>query len=140
MTFYYRDIKDLKHIAIELLSHYKDERIFAFFGKMGIGKTTFIKEICRVLNVRNIVCSPTFSIVNEYATIGGQKIYHFDFYRVKNLQEVYDIGYEEYFYSGDYCFIEWSENIEFLLPQNYIRIEMEETSDGERKIFANKIF
>ncbi len=132
------DIGQLNEVARNLLTSFKDERFFAFFGKMGVGKTTLIKEICHVLGVEDTVCSPTFAIVNEYSTASNEPVYHFDFYRLKSLAEAYDIGYEEYFYSGCYCFTEWTEKVEELLPEHYVRVEIEETN-GKRQLNANII-
>ncbi|MFO7978591.1 MAG: tRNA (adenosine(37)-N6)-threonylcarbamoyltransferase complex ATPase subunit type 1 TsaE [Bacteroidales bacterium] len=125
--------KQLKQAARELLSHHSDKRIFAFFGAMGVGKTTFIKAICRELGVRDVVGSPTFSIVNQYADADAEPVYHFDFYRIRKLDEVYDMGYEEYLYSGAYCLIEWPEKMQSLLPANSTKVFMEE-KNGERII------
>ena len=122
-------------MAREVLAAYPDERFFAFFGKMGVGKTTLIKELCACLGVEDNVCSPTFAIINEYMAASGDPVYHFDFYRLKNLAEAYDLGYEEYFYSGCYCFTEWTEKIEELLPDRYVRVEITET-DGIRRLEA----
>ncbi len=97
-------------------------RVFAFYGQMGAGKTTFIKAICSELGVSDIVQSPTFSIINEYKTKAGESVFHFDFYRIRSIIEVFDIGYEDYLYSGNYCFIEWPELVESLLPENTVRI------------------
>lgn len=119
-----------------MLDTFPEERFFAFFGKMGVGKTTLIKEICQQLGVIDNVCSPTFAIVNSYSTAQGDPVYHFDFYRLKNLDEAYDIGYEEYFYSNEYCFTEWTEKIEDLLPDHYVRVEIEEIN-GVRTLTAN---
>ena len=130
-------IGQLHEVAQNLLSTCQEERFFAFFGKMGVGKTTLIKELCDVLGVEDVVCSPTFAIVNEYSTAVGEPVYHFDFYRLKNLGEAYDIGYEEYFYSGCYCFTEWTEKVEELLPEHYVRVEMEE-KDGKRVLNASE--
>ncbi len=105
---------------------------------MGVGKTTLIKEICAALGVEDTVCSPTFAIVNEYSAGNGEPVYHFDFYRLKSVAEAYDIGYEEYFYSGCYCFTEWTEKIEELLPEYYVRVDLEE-QDGKRILQANII-
>lgn len=124
-------------MARKLLTTFEEERFFAFFGKMGVGKTTLIKEMCEVLGVEDVVCSPTFAIVNEYSTAQGESVFHFDFYRLKSISEAYDIGYEEYFYSGCYCFTEWTEKIEELLPERYVRVEMEER-DGVRILNAIK--
>ena len=130
---------ELPKIASLLLESFPNDRFFAFFGNMGAGKTTLIKEICSLLGVSDNVCSPTFSIVNEYIDSEGSSIYHFDFYRLNNLEETYDMGYEEYFYSGNYCFTEWSEKIEQLLPDRYIRIDIEEIDNGARKFVAHPI-
>ena len=132
-----KDIAQLPEVARTLLDTFSSERFFAFFGKMGVGKTTLIKEICTALGVKDNVCSPTFAIVNEY-NAKGEPVYHFDFYRLKSIAEAYDIGYEEYFYSGDYCFTEWTEKIEELLPEHYVRVDIIETN-GVRKLTAKVI-
>jgi len=111
----------------------KETNIYAFQGEMGIGKTTFIAAICKALGVVDNTTSPSFSIVNEYSTAKGEKIYHFDAYRIKNIKEFYDIGYEDYFYSGKLCFIEWPEKISQLLPKNCVYIKMDE-NQGKRII------
>lgn len=129
------DISQLPEVARKLLESFSEERFFAFFGKMGVGKTTLIKELCAALGVEDNVCSPTFAIVNEYSTSEGEPVYHFDFYRLKSLAEAYDIGYEEYFYSGCYCFTEWTEKIEELLPEHYVRVTIVE-HDGTRVLTA----
>ena len=109
--------------------------VFAFYGKMGAGKTTFIKAVCDELGVTDVVNSPTFSIVNEYRSdTTGELIYHFDFYRIQRLEEVYDMGYEDYFYSGALCFIEWPELVEELLPGDAVKVQIEEQPDGSRTI------
>ncbi len=131
-------LAELPEVAKELLGTFPEERFFAFFGKMGVGKTTLIKELCAVLGVEDNVCSPTFAIVNEYSSGVGEPVYHFDFYRLKNLGEAYDLGYEEYFYSGCYCFTEWTEKVEELLPERYVRVEIVET-DGRRTLTAEVI-
>ena len=131
-------LPQLNTVARELLETFSDDRFFAFFGSMGVGKTTLIKEMCASLGSSDNVCSPTFAIVNQYSTGEGEPIYHFDFYRLKNLDEAYDIGYEEYFYSGDYCFTEWTEKIEPLLPDRYVRVEITETN-GVRTLNAQLI-
>ena len=128
----------LPEVARQLLASFPEERFFAFFGKMGVGKTTLIKELCAQLGVEDNVCSPTFAIINSYQTGEGEPVYHFDFYRLKNLEEAYDIGYEEYFYSGDYCFTEWTEKIEDLLPERYVRVEIIE-NNGIRNLTAKQI-
>ena len=112
-----------------------ERRVFAFYGKMGAGKTTFIKAICEAMGVEDTVTSPTFAIVNEYGVNEGfRSVYHFDFYRIKNLREAYDIGYEDYFYSGSPCFIEWPELVEELLPENTVRVSIEVEEDGARTV------
>lgn len=111
-----------------------EKKVFAFYGKMGAGKTTFIKAVCEELGVKDVINSPTFAIVNEYVDGQGEPIYHFDFYRIKKEQEVLDIGYEDYVYSGYVCFMEWPELIENLLPDDTVRVVIEEEMDGSRKI------
>ena len=131
-------IEQLPEVARKLLGEFQDDRFFAFFGKMGVGKTTLIKEICAELGVNDNVCSPTFAIVNEYTDGAGEPVYHFDFYRMKSVAEAYDIGYEEYFYSGFYCFTEWTEKVEELLPERYVRVDIEE-ENGNRILKARMI-
>ena len=109
-------------------------RVFAFYGKMGAGKTTFIKALCTELGVDDVITSPTFAIVNEYTAGDGSPIYHFDFYRIKKLDEVYDMGYEDYFYNGGLCLIEWPELIESLLPEDAVEVHIAEQPDGTRTI------
>ena len=99
----------LDEAALKLLETFPENRVFAFFGEMGSGKTTFIKALCRVLQVSDITSSPSFGLIHEYRSVTGDSVYHFDFYRVEKIDEVYDIGYEEYMYGGDYCFLEWPE-------------------------------
>lgn len=113
------------------------KKIFTFNGKMGVGKTTFIKAICEKLGVEETVNSPTFSIVNEYQTKDGLIIYHFDCYRINNIQEALDMGAEEYLYSGNICFIEWAENIASLLPDSIVEVNIEELESGERRIYSD---
>lgn len=111
--------------ARKLLNKFSSDRVFAFYGEMGAGKTTIIKEICRQLGVRESeMSSPTFALINEYRSAKELPVFHFDFYRIKDETEVFDLGYEEYFYSGNYCFIEWAEKIPNLLPQNCIKIKI----------------
>jgi tRNA threonylcarbamoyladenosine biosynthesis protein TsaE len=111
-----------------------DNTVFAFYGKMGAGKTTFIKAVCKELGVDDSVTSPTFAIVNEYEAADGRPIYHFDFYRIKKVSEAYDMGCEEYFYSGYPCFIEWPELIEEVLPVETVNVCIEELPNGERRL------
>ena len=131
-------IKDLDHIedaAREFIKNMGDDTGFAFYGKMGAGKTTFIKALCKLLGVEDEVNSPTFAIINEYRSeTTAELIYHFDFYRIKKLEEVYDLGYEDYFYSGALCFIEWPELVEELLPLDAKKVTITENSDGSRTI------
>ena len=131
-------IKDMEHIAEaakEFVAAIGDHRVFAFYGHMGAGKTTFIKAICEELGVEDVITSPTFAIVNEYeASSSSLPIYHFDFYRIKKLEEVYDMGYEDYFYSGALCFIEWPELIEELLPTDAVKVSISEQEDGSRVV------
>ena len=129
------NLEQLPRLASDLLEEFREERFFAFFGKMGVGKTTLIKALCDQLGVKEVVCSPTFAIINEYTSGEGEPVYHFGFYRLKSAEEAYDIGYEEYFYSGMYCFTEWTEKIEQLLPEHYVRVEMKETN-GIRTLIA----
>ena len=131
-------IQSLEHIheaAREFIAAMGDNTVFALYGKMGAGKTTFIMALCQELGVEDVVTSPTFAVINEYRSdIAGELIYHFDFYRIKKLEEVYDMGYEDYFYSGALCFIEWPELVEELLPGNTIKVTIEELEDGSRKL------
>ena len=130
-------INDLEHIgeaAHQFIETIGDHRVFAFYGSMGAGKTTFIKAICEQLGVDDVITSPTFAIVNEYTTPSNSPIYHFDFYRIKRLEEVYDMGYEDYFYSGALCFIEWPELIEELLPDDAVRVTITQQPDGSRLV------
>jgi tRNA threonylcarbamoyladenosine biosynthesis protein TsaE len=131
-------IKKLSEIAKKLMAQFPEERVFAFYGKMGAGKTTFIQSVCRALGSGDTVTSPTFALINEYNTPNAGSIFHFDFYRIKNLEEVFDLGYEDYLYSGSYCLIEWPELIEALLPENIVRITIEADNDGIRTISAEK--
>ncbi|HET6225123.1 MAG TPA: tRNA (adenosine(37)-N6)-threonylcarbamoyltransferase complex ATPase subunit type 1 TsaE [Bacteroidia bacterium] len=128
------DLSELPSIAKKLLESLDGEKVVAFHGEMGAGKTTLIKAMCEALGVVDTVSSPTFSIVNEYRTASGQKIYHFDFYRIKSVEEAYDMGYEEYFYSKAYCFIEWPEKIGELMPLSYEKISIE--VKGEKRIIT----
>ena len=138
MTLEFDTIEQLPAVADQLLTTFPEERFYAFFGAMGAGKTTLIKALCTQLGVEQNVCSPTFAIVNEYSDSTGEPVYHFDFYRLKSLDEAYDIGYEEYFYSGCWCFTEWTEKIEPLLPDHYLRIDIIETN-GHRTLQAEVI-
>lgn len=119
--------------AQEFVAQMGHRRVFAFYGGMGAGKTTFIKALCQQLGVKDAVTSPTFAIVNEYGSDIGP-IYHFDFYRIKNLAEVMDLGFDDYAYSGHLCLMEWPELIEALLPDNTVSVHIEETDNGMRKV------
>ena len=127
-------LKELPEIARKLVDQFAEERVFAFYGKMGAGKTTFIQSVCRVLGSDDTVTSPTFALINEYNTKKNGSVFHFDFYRIKNLEEVFDLGYEDYLYSGSYCLIEWPELIESLLPEKVVRVKIEVEKDGSRII------
>ena len=148
-----QDIEHIREAAQKFINQIGDRRVFAFYGKMGAGKTTFVKAICEELGVEDVITSPTFAIINEYQVLGdrclvmdnGQtintqhpthitQIFHFDFYRIKKLEEVYDMGYEDYFYSGALCFIEWPELIEDVLPEDAVRVNIEEQPDGSRLV------
>jgi len=127
---------DNADIAKSIIDLAGSNRIFLFYGEMGAGKTTLIKSLCKALGSDDNITSPTFSIVNEYA--GPNKIYHFDFYRLKNQTEALDIGCEEYFYSGNYCFIEWPEKIPDQLPEHFVKIRISVSADGSRAIALEK--
>ena len=130
-----QSLDQIHEAAREFISAMGDNTVFALYGKMGAGKTTFVKALCEELGVSDVITSPTFAIVNEYRSDeGGELIYHFDFYRIKKLSEVDDMGYEDYFYSGALCFIEWPELVEELLPGNAVKVTIEELEDGSRKI------
>ncbi len=133
-TLTVESLEQLRDAASEILENMKGNTIFALEGKMGAGKTTLIKEFCDILGVEEVVSSPTFALVNEYSDGNGDPVYHFDFYRINKLDEVYDIGYEEYFYSPHICFLEWPGLITELLPDSYVYIVIEEKDDGIRTI------
>jgi tRNA threonylcarbamoyladenosine biosynthesis protein TsaE len=127
-------IEDLPNVASSFLKGIGDKKQIAFYGSMGVGKTTFIKEICRQLGVIEVVTSPTFAIINEYHTIDNRNVYHFDFYRINKTEELFDFGYEDYLYSSDYCFIEWPEKGDEVLPEHILKVNITEMSDGIRVI------
>ena len=124
---------ELKPIAAALIEYHNDKRIFAFHGEMGAGKTTFIKIICEHLKVTDTVSSPTFAIVNEYLTKDSGSVYHFDLYRIKAWTEMLEIGYEDYFYSGNYCLLEWPEKIVNLLPEETVHVDIIVSPDGNMR-------
>ena len=129
-----KSLSDINHIAARFIQAHPADRIFAFYGAMGAGKTTFIKALCEEMQVMDYVTSPTFALINEYKTENNSAIFHFDFYRIKNVSEAYDFGYEDYFYSGDYCFIEWPELVESLLPPIAVKVNIKEIENGKRII------
>ena len=128
------DTGDLPRAAEEFLSKIGDNRIIAFFAPMGAGKTTFTTAICERLGVEDAVCSPTFTIINEYRTRTGEPLYHFDFYRINRLEEAVDLGLEDYFYSGALCIIEWPENITGLLPEETLKVHITVNPDLSRTV------
>ncbi len=132
MEFRIKAEEELKQAAEYIIQQYSSDSIFIFKGVMGAGKTTFIKQVCKALGVISETSSPTFSLINEYETNSGEVVYHFDFYRLESEEEAYDYGYEEYFYSGNKCFIEWSEKIPGLIPDKFITIEIE--VDGNERV------
>jgi len=125
-------LDSLSAVSKQILDSFTGSRVFALYGKMGAGKTTLVRELCRHLSVTDEVQSPTFSIINEYKTSVNESVYHFDFYRIRKIEEVFDIGYEDYIYSGCYCFIEWPEMAEDLLPGGTVRLEI--SGENERVI------
>ena len=134
-AFTLKSENDLDNVARSILKMHNGPGVFALYGKMGSGKTTLIKAFCRVLNCQEPATSPTFAIVNEYRNQAGQKIFHFDFYRIETAEEVFDLGYEEYFYDDKaYVFIEWPEMTEELLPENHTKIRIRETENARRII------
>ena len=122
--FYAKKAQELNEIAKAIVEVFENEKKFVFFGEMGVGKTTLIKYICKVLNVQDVVTSPTFSVVNQYRNKDGNTLYHFDLYRIENQEELFDLGLEEYIYSDNYCFIEWPEKAEGLLSDNFVQVQM----------------
>ncbi len=136
-TYTVTSLQMLPQVAKDILSVCKDERVFALDGKMGAGKTTLTKAFCEALGCEDNVCSPTFAIVNAYYSDKVGDVFHFDFYRLDNVREAEEIGAEEYLYSGSYCFMEWSERIKDLLPETYVRIEIDILGENERKISIN---
>lgn len=137
MTIEIKSLDTISEAATEFVKQMGDNTVFAFHGEMGAGKTTFIKAICEKLGVEDSINSPTFAIVNEYRSNSGELIYHFDFYRIKDESEAFDFGYEDYFYSGSLCFIEWPELIESLLPHDVVNVTIKEIEDNKRIVTIN---
>ena len=137
LNFEINNVNELDFISKEIIENFKS-KVFLFYGEMGVGKTAFIKSICKHLNVLDVVSSPTFSIVNQYVNDQDEFMYHFDFYRTNNKNEIFDIGYEEYLFSDSFCFIEWPERLENLLPNQYLEIKMK-LRDGNREIKIKEI-
>lgn len=133
-------LEDIHNAAKAFISNMGDSKVFAFYGKMGAGKTTFIKALCEELGVEDVITSPTFALVNEYTSGNGDPIYHFDFYRIKKIAEVFDIGVEQYFDSGHTCFIEWPDIVEFFLPDDAVHLEIYEQEDGARRFIIKWYF
>ena len=138
-TITIKNLETRGEAAKEFVANMDDRTVFAFHGKMGAGKTTFIKALCEELGVEDVINSPTFAIINEYSVPNNGSIYHFDFYRLKNINEAFDMGCEDYFYSGNYCFVEWPEKVEELMPPNHVRVTIDIVSPQERKITVDQI-
>lgn len=128
-------IHELITIAEKLINAFPEKRVFAFYGKMGAGKTTFIQAICKYLGSTDNVISPTFALINEYQSAQNGPVYHFDFYRINDISEAFDLGYEDYFYSSSYCFIEWPEKVEQLLPDDAVTVKLE-VDDNENRFIT----
>ena len=137
MEIIIRDKKHLANAAEKFLKHFRENRIFAFYGSMGAGKTTIIKAICKALGAIDIVSSPTFTLVNEYRTSGGDTLYHIDFYRIKKQEEVFDFGIEEYLDGKSYCFMEWPELIEEILPEETIKVRISVENNEQRTLLIS---
>lgn len=134
-----KDVSELKSVAEQILETYSSEKIFLLSGKMGAGKTTLIKEMCRAMNVVDVVNSPTFSIVNEYKTTSGKSVFHFDLYRIKSPIELLDLGYEEYLYSDSICLIEWPELATDLIPPDFVMITIEADELTNERVFSMQL-
>lgn len=137
MQYEIKNISSLPGIVAKFLKDAGKNKHFALYGTMGAGKTTFVKEVCRQLSVKEVVTSPTFSIVNEYTIPENDKVYHFDFYRIKKEEELFDMGFEDYAYSNAFCFIEWPEKAPDIIPGHFISIRIEEKGGGSRLIEVN---
>lgn len=134
MNIKIESLDKIDEAALEFIRAIGDNTVFAFHGDMGAGKTTFIKAICENLGISDTINSPTFAIVNEYRSDSGELIYHFDFYRINKIEEVFDFGYEDYFYSGSLCFIEWPEKVDTLLPKDTVNVYVKVQEDGSREV------
>lgn len=134
MNIKIESLDKIDEAALEFIRAMGDNTVFAFHGDMGAGKTTFIKAVCENLGVSDTINSPTFAIVNEYRSDSGELIYHFDFYRINKIEEVFDFGYEDYFYSGSLCFIEWPEKVDTLLPKDTVNVYVKAQEDGSREV------
>ena len=137
MKLVLNNLSDIDIIAKKFVENMGNRKVFAFYGEMGAGKTTFIKAICGALGVTETITSPTFAIVNEYEKEEGEPIFHFDFYRIKDIDEAYDFGYEDYFYSGNICFIEWPQLVEPLLPENVVKVQIVIEDNEQRTILVD---
>jgi tRNA threonylcarbamoyladenosine biosynthesis protein TsaE len=133
-TIFIQNLAGINQAAKVFLEKTGGKKHFAIYGTMGAGKTTFIKALCQELKVTDIVSSPSFAIVNEYQTESGENVFHFDFYRIKSIEEVYNLGYEDYFYASTYCFVEWPELVEGLIPDHFLRVKIQVMDDGQRQI------
>lgn len=138
MKFIVNNLDEIDQVAQDFLDALEEHKIIAFYGKMGAGKTTFIKALCRKLGSNDNITSPTFALINEYKTAKNEAIYHFDFYRINKIEEIFDFGYEDYFYSGAFCFIEWPELIEEVLPENTIIVSIKEIDQNKREVVLQK--
>lgn len=127
-------VEQLSRAAQQFIREVPLDRVIAFYGQMGAGKTTFIRAICEALNVPEVVTSPTFALVYEYSYGIDKKIFHFDFYRINKIEEAYDLGYDEYFYSGETCLVEWPEKVESLLPEDVVRVYIDVLNEQDREI------
>lgn len=128
------NLESIPQAAADFIAKNKNQKHFAFYGDMGVGKTTFIKQLCKYLGVKDIVNSPSFAIINEYSSDTNGAIFHFDLYRIESEEEAYDFGYEDYFFSDDYCFVEWPERIENLIPDHFLTVKLREIEEGKRII------
>lgn len=134
MTIKIESLQDIERAARQFVEAMGDRKVFAFYGPMGVGKTTFIKAICKELQVDDVITSPTFAIVNEYQTRQGLPVFHFDFYRIRKIEEVFDMGYEDYLYSGALCLIEWPELAEGILPADTVAVRLSQQPEGTRLV------